>query len=191
MSSKLVLNQDGIVRRLTWTLFNCRNEDGFVKMKSLNNCSCMAYTNSDISRYGSGCYLWFGNLVGTRKFTDDRQDLYIIMASSEVEKKENITEEHSLEESLDLPHFDFSLIANETNDFSFNNLLGKGGFGSVYKAMFNGGQYIIAVKRLSKESRQGLDEFMNASKMHCEASTSKPHKASGILQRARREDFDL
>ena len=62
---------------------------------------------------------------------------------------------------------------------------------SFFQAMFNGGQYIIAVKRLSKESRQGLDEFMNASKMHCEASTSKPHKASGILQRARREDFDL
>jgi hypothetical protein len=41
------------------------------------------------------------------------------------------------------------------------------------------------MKRLSKESRQGLDEFMN------EATTSKPCKASGILHRARREDFDL
>ena len=71
-------------------------------MKCLNNCSCMAYTNSDIS----SCF---------------------------TEQKENITEEHSQEESLDLPHFDFFVIANETNNFSFNNPLGKGGFGSVYK----------------------------------------------------------
>uniref|UniRef100_A0A6N2MFS0 Uncharacterized protein n=1 Tax=Salix viminalis TaxID=40686 RepID=A0A6N2MFS0_SALVM len=82
-----------------------------------------------------------------------------------------------------------SFIKTSHNTFLPGMRVGR--IASGLDAMFNGGQYIIAVKRLSKESRQGLDEFMNASKMHCEASTSKPHKASGILQRARREDFDL
>lgn len=64
------------------------------------------------------------------------------------------------EEDLDLPHYDFTTLAKATNDFSFTNFLGEGGFGPVYKGVFNDGQE-IAVKRLSKESRQGLDEFMN------------------------------
>lgn len=35
--------------------------------------------------------------------------------------------------NLDLPLFDFIHIANATNDFSNNNKIGEGGFGTVYK----------------------------------------------------------
>ncbi|XVE50443.1 hypothetical protein DITRI_Ditri01bG0162700 [Diplodiscus trichospermus] len=41
-----------------------------------------------------------------------------------------------------------------------NNILGEGGFGCVYKGVLKDGQE-IAVKRLSKSSKQGLDEFTN------------------------------
>jgi len=41
------------------------------------------------------------------------------------------------DESLDLPHFDLTAIANATSNFSFNNLLGHGGFGPVYKVKHN------------------------------------------------------
>ncbi|XP_057247783.1 G-type lectin S-receptor-like serine/threonine-protein kinase At4g27290 isoform X2 [Beta vulgaris subsp. vulgaris] len=58
----------------------------------------------------------------------------------------------------ELPLFDISLIAQATNNFSDENRIGEGGFGPVYKGILKGGQE-IAVKRLSKESRQGLDEF--------------------------------
>ncbi|XP_048334352.2 G-type lectin S-receptor-like serine/threonine-protein kinase At4g27290 isoform X2 [Ziziphus jujuba] len=55
------------------------------RAKCLNNCSCMAYMNSDIRGKGSGCALWFGDLVDVRWFADG-QDLYIRMPASELEK---------------------------------------------------------------------------------------------------------
>ncbi|CAL5335855.1 unnamed protein product [Camellia sinensis] len=61
-------------------------------------------------------------------------------------------------EDLELPLFDLAVIINSTNNFSINNKLGEGGFGPVYKGKVEGGQE-IAVKRLSKNSSQGLDEF--------------------------------
>ncbi|XP_031398551.1 G-type lectin S-receptor-like serine/threonine-protein kinase At1g11410 [Punica granatum] len=60
----------------------------------------------------------------------------------------------------DLPFFDLSTIATATNNFSFINKLGKGGFGSVYKGVLDNGME-IAVKRLSKSSGQGSKEFQN------------------------------
>ena len=36
--------------------------------KCLKNCSCMAYTNTDIKGSGSGCAMWFGDLIDIRQF---------------------------------------------------------------------------------------------------------------------------
>ncbi|GMJ15932.1 hypothetical protein like AT4G27290 [Hibiscus trionum] len=63
-------------------------------------------------------------------------------------------------EKMELTIFDFATIANATNNFSSVNKLGQGGFGSVYKGVLKEGRE-IAVKRLSKDSGQGLDEFKN------------------------------
>ncbi|GJY12046.1 G-type lectin S-receptor-like serine/threonine-protein kinase, partial [Tanacetum coccineum] len=61
---------------------------------------------------------------------------------------------------MELPLFSFSIVAKATANFSLDNKLGEGGFGPVYKGMLeDGGE--IAVKRLSKTSTQGPDEFMN------------------------------
>ncbi|GKV30855.1 hypothetical protein SLEP1_g39627 [Rubroshorea leprosula] len=62
--------------------------------------------------------------------------------------------------SIDVPFYDFETIVAATDDFSLSNKLGQGGFGPVYKGKFGGGQE-IAVKRLSKSSGQGLEEFKN------------------------------
>ncbi|KAI5331011.1 hypothetical protein L3X38_021137 [Prunus dulcis] len=60
----------------------------------------------------------------------------------------------------DLPIFELRTIAAATNNFSPNNKLGKGGFGSVYKGVLYNGKE-IAVKRLAKNSDQGIEEFKN------------------------------
>ncbi|XP_065877258.1 G-type lectin S-receptor-like serine/threonine-protein kinase At1g11410 [Euphorbia lathyris] len=60
----------------------------------------------------------------------------------------------------DLPFFHLNDIAEATNNFSDDNKLGEGGFGSVYKGVLHDGKE-IAVKRLSKHSGQGSNEFRN------------------------------
>ncbi|CAN4092217.1 unnamed protein product [Withania somnifera] len=65
-----------------------------------------------------------------------------------------------LKEDSELPLFQFSTITRATNNFSLNNKIGEGGFGPVYKGVLEEGQE-IAVKRLSRTSMQGLDEYKN------------------------------
>ncbi|KAJ7979640.1 Cysteine-rich RLK (Receptor-like kinase) protein [Quillaja saponaria] len=56
--------------------------------------------------------------------------------------------------------YKYSTIRVATNNFSDENKIGEGGFGTVYKGKLRKGQD-IAVKRLSKTSNQGLEEFKN------------------------------
>ncbi|KAH9651198.1 G-type lectin S-receptor-like serine/threonine-protein kinase [Citrus sinensis] len=55
--------------------------------KCLENSSCMVYTNLDIRGGGSGCAMWFGELIDMRDFPDGGQDLYIRMSASEIGAK--------------------------------------------------------------------------------------------------------
>ncbi|KAK1406569.1 hypothetical protein QVD17_42002 [Tagetes erecta] len=64
------------------------------------------------------------------------------------------------EEAIELPLISFSTIAKATANFAPNNILGRGSFGNVYKGVLEEGK-LVAVKRLSKDSRQGLNEFKN------------------------------
>jgi hypothetical protein len=72
---------------------------------------------------------------------------------------ENIFETDSLKgEFLSSPLIEFSTVLLATNNF--NDKLGAGGFGPVYKGRLPDGQE-IAIKRLSNSSSQGLEEFKN------------------------------
>ncbi|EOA16238.1 hypothetical protein CARUB_v10004380mg [Capsella rubella] len=64
---------------------------------------------------------------------------------------DDISVTHSLQ-------FDFKTIEAATDKFSRSNRLGQGGFGEVYKGILPNGTE-VAVKRLSKTSGQGAQEF--------------------------------
>ncbi|EOY12744.1 S-locus lectin protein kinase family protein, putative [Theobroma cacao] len=68
--------------------------------------------------------------------------------------------QESCKENVEVPLFDLVSIATATNSFSQENLIGIGGFGPVYKGILPTGKE-IAVKRLSKNSGQGAEEFRN------------------------------
>ncbi|KAF3783387.1 G-type lectin S-receptor-like serine/threonine-protein kinase [Nymphaea thermarum] len=63
-----------------------------------------------------------------------------------------------------LPLIDLGTVRAATSNFSNENKLGEGGFGPVYRGKLPEGQE-IAVKRLSRNSGQGLEEFMNEVKL--------------------------
>ncbi|CAA7405682.1 unnamed protein product [Spirodela intermedia] len=62
--------------------------------------------------------------------------------------------------SLELPLFSFDCISKATGKFNESNKLGEGGFGLVYKGTLPDGR-VVAVKRLSETSGQGVEEFKN------------------------------
>lgn len=170
----------------------------------LMNCSCTAYSTLNITG-GSGCLLWFEELLDIREYTVNGQDFYIRLSASDLEptsrpkrktrvwiiaicslvagvtilgvgllflmrrKPKTVGKMVSMRErdiidstdkDLELPVFDFATIAIATGNFSDDNKLGEGGYGPVYKGTLKDGKE-VAVKRLSKTSTQGLDEFKN------------------------------
>ncbi|GMN49722.1 hypothetical protein TIFTF001_018877 [Ficus carica] len=94
-------------------------------------------------------------LIKKKRRVDESQSKYLF--------GNNFLEESELDDSTkdsDVPLFDLHTIAVATENFSVDNKLGQGGFGSVYKGMLSNGKQ-IAVKRLAKSSRQGSEEFRN------------------------------
>ncbi|PON82253.1 PAN/Apple domain containing protein [Trema orientale] len=57
------------------------------RAKCLSNCSCMAFSNTDIRGEGSDCVIWFGDLVDITKIPGGGPDLYIRMPASELCKR--------------------------------------------------------------------------------------------------------
>ncbi|KAJ9552072.1 hypothetical protein OSB04_016117 [Centaurea solstitialis] len=55
--------------------------------------------------------------------------------------------------------FSYLDLARSTGDFAENEKLGEGGFGGVYKGFLKDSSTHVAVKRVSKTSKQGIKEY--------------------------------
>uniref|UniRef100_A0A6N2ME66 Receptor-like serine/threonine-protein kinase n=1 Tax=Salix viminalis TaxID=40686 RepID=A0A6N2ME66_SALVM len=183
---------------------DCHNGDGFIRFDELKLPDATSY----ITGGGSGCAIWFGDLMDIRQVWAGGQELYVRVGASEIDDREvaktktkmkiavistltifvvlgilvasyylwkskakcavrmenSRKNDHEIDdgqkEDMELPHFDFTALANATNHFSINNKLGEGGYGPVYRGMLEDGQE-IAVKRLSLSSRRIMNEFKN------------------------------
>ncbi|MFS7934162.1 putative protein kinase RLK-Pelle-DLSV family [Helianthus anomalus] len=74
--------------------------------------------------------------------------------------RDTLQEDVLRQESSELLIFEFKQIIAVTDHFSYKNKLGEGGFEAVYKGMLDDGKQ-VAVKRLSGNSAQGIEEFKN------------------------------
>ncbi|KAK8706111.1 hypothetical protein V6N13_049688 [Hibiscus sabdariffa] len=90
---------------------NCQQGDGFIRIanvktpdtttswanktmdikecrdRCLKNCSCMGYSNLYITGGGSGCVMWFGDLLTIKQLQTQGQDLNIRVSASQAEQK--------------------------------------------------------------------------------------------------------
>ncbi|XP_075520898.1 putative receptor-like protein kinase At5g39000, partial [Primulina tabacum] len=57
-------------------------------------------------------------------------------------------------------HFSLNEIQLGTSNFSDALVIGKGGYGKVYKCLIDGGRETVAIKRLKLNSKQGAPEFL-------------------------------
>ncbi|KAM1417830.1 hypothetical protein PS1_021545 [Malus domestica] len=92
-------------------------------------------------------------VVGYCCITRRARKKYNQAAADEPSGENDITTVESLQ-------FDFATIQAATSNFSDDHKLGEGGFGQVYKGTLSNGQE-VAVKRLSRNSGQGTEEFKN------------------------------
>ncbi|KAL6990874.1 hypothetical protein U1Q18_008997 [Sarracenia purpurea var. burkii] len=110
-----------------------------------------------------GLLWWFK----ARKKKVERRNRTLLIRSKSLTSLETSSMGNQFDESVrnpELPAFDLSTIVAATDNFSFANKLGQGGFGIVYKGrLFNGEE--IAVKRLGKNSGQGVEEFKTEVKL--------------------------
>ncbi|KAM2367941.1 hypothetical protein ACFXTH_045564 [Malus domestica] len=81
-----------------------------------------------------------------------------------LEKKREHRKRNGEKNDAELPIFGLRAIIAATNNFAEANKLGEGGFGPVYKGILGENQE-VAIKRLSKKSGQGQQEFMNELKL--------------------------
>ncbi|KAK1432937.1 hypothetical protein QVD17_09840 [Tagetes erecta] len=56
-------------------------------------------------------------------------------------------------------HFTLTEVKAATCEFDDERVIGRGGFGTVYKGYIDNAKTIVAIKRLNSSSKQGLNEF--------------------------------
>ncbi|WZZ76211.1 hypothetical protein YC2023_087581 [Brassica napus] len=160
------------------------------KRVCLRNCSCSAYSPFDIRDGGRGCIIWFGDLLDIREYDENGQDLFVRLATSEIEKyniydvkgkkrmmliivlstslflisicigltvcnmrkRKKLTTIDTLQRDLD--RVSSRRQEEEDPELPFLDLEGTLSTGEE-----------IAVKRLSRTSRQGIEEFKNEIKL--------------------------
>nr|CAB3454137.1 unnamed protein product [Digitaria exilis] len=149
------------------------------------NCSCVAYAYANLSSSSAKgnigrCLVWNGDLIDTQMigaiwgvtaetlnlrvpagFTGKRRSSESVkkLVPGSVRTSSELGEGNHTED-LEFPSIQFSDIVTATDNFSRACMIGRGGFGKVYKGTFLGGRE-VAVKRLSKDSEQGIEEFKN------------------------------
>ncbi|KAK3188213.1 hypothetical protein Dsin_027774, partial [Dipteronia sinensis] len=106
-------------------------------------------------------YVLFYNNTGKKK-QQCRQKLLFDSERSLSNYRDSSNTNSSASESgnIEITFFELNAVIAATENFSSANKLGRGGFGPVFKGQLANGQE-IAVKRLSSNSGQGIEEFKN------------------------------
>ncbi|XP_059647958.1 L-type lectin-domain containing receptor kinase IX.1-like [Cornus florida] len=102
-----------------------------------------------------------GIVLWKRKSRGERREDVIV--DSSIGQREDLIVDPSLEEEfgkgMGPRKFSYNELARATNYFAEAEKLGEGGFGGVYRGFLGELKSYVAVKRISKGSKQGLKEY--------------------------------
>ncbi|KAK7338992.1 hypothetical protein VNO77_19628 [Canavalia gladiata] len=162
----------------------CLENCSCVAYSHFDGIGCMSWTGNllDIQQFSSGgidlyvrianpqngnkAYIMFLTLAkrwhSIKSTTKENTKTLVQFYNGETAKhtSHKVIEELSEVKLQELLLFKLEELETATHNFHLSNELGKGGFGPVYKGKLQDGQE-IAVKRLSRASGQGVEEFMN------------------------------
>lgn len=102
---------------------------------------------------GAGLFLFMFWIKKKRK-SEDMDDSII-----------DITTNDELERGSGPKKFTYSALSRATNNFAQQEKLGEGGFGGVYRGYLKEFKAYVAVKRVSRESKQGSKEYASEVKI--------------------------
>ncbi|MBA0748230.1 hypothetical protein Gogos_005075 [Gossypium gossypioides] len=167
-SGNLVLqgtNEENRENVVLWQSFDYPTDSFLPGMKlgdiCWEDCKCLGVAVQDLGcRFLLGYYeegVSYGDSFEVINRNRPKEYLLDLMTS---EDANNVSELQTGNNGRNLNIYTAALIMSATNGFSPDNLLGKGGFGPVFKGALDDGQE-VAIKRLSSGSSQGLVEFKN------------------------------
>ncbi|KAK2990834.1 hypothetical protein RJ640_025891, partial [Escallonia rubra] len=91
----------------------------------------------------------------------DYQDSHVVTAQNRFSESNNVEKDKasSLSSGLLCRLFSLAEVQLATHDFDDALIIGKGGFGKVYRGLIDNGKTTVAIKRLNSTSQQGAPEF--------------------------------
>ncbi|XP_059436762.1 L-type lectin-domain containing receptor kinase IX.1-like, partial [Corylus avellana] len=101
--------------------------------------------------------LMFVILLWTRK---GKKETILILDTVNI-----VSTNDDLERGVGPRRFSYNQLASATSNFSNERKLGEGGFGAVYKGYLTDLDISIAVKKISRRSKQGKKEYINEVKI--------------------------
>ncbi|KAL8195218.1 hypothetical protein R6Q57_025621 [Mikania cordata] len=181
-----VVRQDGLVYTVDlrkelpeWVIFGFSAATGGLFQK--NNVRSWAFISSDLKIDGNNTIL---PNPGPDPVSNKNSKVGLIVGISVTiivlsifafalwrRRKKRVKEQEAEEDSFDVEmnnefemgtgpkRFSYHELAHSTSDFAETEKLGEGGFGGVYRGFLKDSNTRVAVKRVSKSSKQGMKEY--------------------------------
>ena len=86
--------------------------------------------------------------------------LFVLWKRNRRDKEDDRALDEEFKRGTGPRRFSYDELARATNDFNDKEKLGQGGFGGVYRGFLKDFNSIVAVKRVSKGSTQGIREYV-------------------------------
>ena len=123
--------------------------------------SSLEIENSTASHKKSNTFVWLalGFSVGGFALVVVGLFLFVLWKRNRRDKEDDRALDEEFKREIGPRRFSYDELARATNNFNNKEKLGQGGFGEVYRGYLKDLDSIVAVKRVSEGSRQGIREY--------------------------------